>query len=149
MNTVRTLFSKIRALFFKFRENAGETSPPPPSSYAPVINYIIGSSQSQLCKNNSCSVKLQGGPLDHNPRKIHVEDSWIIILRNNSKCLLLNDKQVSHDILFNLLEEIQNTKKRNTSESKERKFEKKVREIGWVILIFMYLYLYLLFSLAS
>ena len=30
-------------------------------------------------------VKLQGGPLDHNPRKIPVEDSLIIILQNNSK----------------------------------------------------------------
>ena len=50
------------------------------------------SSHSQLCKKNSCSVKLQGGTLDHNPRKIPVENSWIIILQNNSKCLLLNDK---------------------------------------------------------
>ena len=56
---------------------------------------MIGSSHSQLCKKNSCSVKLQGGPLDHNPRKIPVEDSWIIILQNNSKCLLLNDKQTN------------------------------------------------------
>ena len=61
---------------------------------------MIGSSHSQLCKKNNCSVKLQGGPLDHNP----VENSWIIILRNNSKCLLLNDKQMLHEILFSLLQ---------------------------------------------
>ena len=50
---------------------------------------MIGRSHSQLCKKNSCSVKLQGGPLDHNSRKIPVENSWIIMLQNNSKCLLL------------------------------------------------------------
>ena len=79
-------------------------------------------------RKNSCSVKLQGGPLNHNPRKIPVKNSWIIILQNNSKCLLLNDKQVPHEILFNLLQlfdEIQNTKKVKTRESKERRFEKK------------------------
>ena len=65
---------------------------------------MIGSSHSQLCKKNSCSVKLQGGPLDYNPRKIPVENSWIIILQNNSKCLLLNDEQVPHEILFSLLQ---------------------------------------------
>ena len=92
---------------------------------------MIGSSHSQLCKKNSCSVKLQGRPLDHNPRKIPVENSWIIILQNNSTCPLLNDKQMPHEILFSLLlDEIQNTKKMKTRESKERKFEKKVREIG-------------------
>ena len=32
---------------------------------------------------------------------------------------------MSHEILFSLLDEIQNTKKMNTRESKERKFEKK------------------------
>ena len=37
---------------------------------------------------------------------------------------------MSHEILFSLLDEIQNTKKMKTRESKERKFEKKVREIG-------------------
>ena len=98
---------------------------------------MIGSSHSQLCKKNSCSVKLQGGPLDHNPGKIPVENSWTTVLQNNSKCLLLNDKQISHEILFSLLDEIQNTKKMKTRESKERKFEKKVREIGWVVLIFI------------
>ena len=117
-------FFQNQGTFFKFRKRAGQTSPNPPSNYVLVINYIIGSSQSQLCKNDSCSVKLQRGPLDHNPRKIHVEDSWIRILQSNSKCLLLNDKQMSHDILLSLLEEIQNTKKMNTPESKERKFEK-------------------------
>ena len=35
-----------------------------------------------------------------------------------------------HEILFNLLDEIQNTEKIITRESKERKFEKKVREMG-------------------
>ena len=102
-----------------------------------LINEVIGSSHSQLCKKNSCPVKLQGGPLDHNPRKIPVENNWIIILQNNSKCLLLNDKQMPHVMLFSLLEEIQNTKKTKTWEPKERKFEIKVREIGWVVLIFI------------
>ena len=58
-------------------------------------------------QKKSCSVKLQGGPLDHNPRKILAEDSWIIISQNNSKCLLLNDKQMPHDKLFSW----RNTKK--------------------------------------
>ena len=35
-----------------------------------------------------------------------------------------------HEILFSLLDEIINTKKMNTRESKERIFEKKVRETG-------------------
>ena len=42
-----------------------------------------------------------------------------------------------HEILFSLLDEIQSTIKINTGESKERKFETKVREIGRVVLIFM------------
>ena len=56
---------------------------------------MIGSSHAQLCKKNSCSVKLQGGPLDHNPSKIPVEDSWMIILQKNPKCLysIWNAKQ--------------------------------------------------------
>ena len=57
----------------------------------------------------------------------------MIILQNNSTCLLLNDKQMLHGILFSLLQlldEIQNTKNMKTPESKERKFVKKVREIG-------------------
>ena len=37
---------------------------------------------------------------------------------------------MSHEILFRLLDEIQNTKKMNTLESKERKFKKKVRVKG-------------------
>ena len=86
---------------------------------------MIGSSNSQLRKKNTCSVKLQDGPFDHNPTKIPVEDSWIIISQSNSKCLLLNDKQVPYEILFSLLDEIQNSKKMNTRELKERKFEKK------------------------
>ena len=36
-----------------------------------------------------------------------------------------------------LLDEIQNTKKINTQELKKRKFEKEVREVGWVVLIFI------------
>ena len=92
---------------------------------------MIGSSHSQLCKKNSCFVKLQGGPLDHTLGKLPVKNSWIIILQNNSKCLLLHDKQMPHEILFSLLDEIQ------TRESKERKFEQKVREIGWVVLTFI------------
>ena len=39
------------------------------------------------------------------------------------------------EILFSLLEEIQNTKKMNTLS--ERKFKKKVREIGGVVLTFI------------
>ena len=54
----------------------------------------------------------------------------MIILQSKSKCLLLIDKQMSQEIQFSLLDEIQNTKKLNTGESKERKFEKNVREIG-------------------
>ena len=101
---------------------------------------MIGSNHSHLWKKNGCSVKLQGEPLYHNLRKIPVENNWIIILQNNSKCLLLNDKQMPHKILFSLLQlldEIQNTKKMKTRESKERKFKKQVTEIGWVVLIFM------------
>ena len=72
---------------------------------------MIGSNDSQLSKKNSCSVKLQGGPLDSSPRKISVEDSRMIMLQNTSKCLLLNDKQMLQKILFGLLDQIQNTKK--------------------------------------
>ena len=96
---------------------------------------MIGSEHSQVCKKNSCSVKLQGDPLDYNPRKIPVKNSWIIILQNNSKLLLLIVKQMPHEILFS--DEIQNTKKMKTQKLKERKFEKKVRGIGWVVLIFI------------
>ena len=86
---------------------------------------MIGSSHSQLCKKNSCSVKLQCGPLDHNPRKTPLDGSWKTILQNNPKCLLLIDKQMPHEIQFSLLDEIQNRKKLNTRESKEKKIEKK------------------------
>ena len=68
---------------------------------------------------------MEGGLLDHNPRKIHAEDSLIIILQDKSKCLLLNDKQMPHERQFSLLDEIQNRKKMDKQESKERKFEKK------------------------
>ena len=51
-----------------------------------------------------CSEKLQGGPLDLNPRKMPAENSWIIILQSNSKCLLSNDKQMPREILFSFLE---------------------------------------------
>ena len=47
-----------------------------------------------------------------------------MILQNNSKCLLLNGKQIPQEMLFSLLDEIQNTKKMNKRESKERKFKK-------------------------
>ena len=43
---------------------------------------------------------------------------------------VLNDKQMPHKILFSLLDQIQNTKKMNTHESKERKFEKKEEKYG-------------------
>ena len=64
-----------------------------------------------------CSVKFQGGPLDHNPRKTPLEDSWLIILQDNSKCLLLTGKQIPQEMLFRLFDETQNTR-----ESKERKY---------------------------
>ena len=97
---------------------------------------MIWSRHSHLCKKNSFSVKLQSGPLDHNSRKIPVENSWII-LQNYSKCLLLNDKQMPHEILFNLLDKIYHTKKINTPESKKKEIWKKVKEIGWAVLIFI------------
>ena len=37
MTKIRILFPKIRALSFNFQESAAETSPSPPSSYAPVV----------------------------------------------------------------------------------------------------------------
>ena len=74
-------------------------------------------------------------PLDHNPRKIPVDDTLIIVLQINIKFLLLNDTQMPHKILSSLLDKIQNTKKLNTRESKERTFEKKVRELVVLILI--------------
>ena len=37
MSKIRVLFPKIRALSSNFQESAGETSPSPPSSYAPVV----------------------------------------------------------------------------------------------------------------
>ena len=42
-----------------------------------------------------------------------------------------------HEILFSLLDEIQNIIKMNTLELKERKFQTKEREIGRVVLIFI------------
>ena len=96
---------------------------------------MIGSSHSQLCKKSSYSVKLQSGPLDHNPRKIPMGDCWIIILQNNSKCLLLNNNATRDTVQFVR----RNTKHKKVEhrESKERKFEKNVREVGWVVLIFV------------
>ena len=73
-----------------------------------------------------------------NSRKMPVEDRWMIILQNNSKCLLLNDKQMSHEIQFNLIDEIQNTRKLNIRESEKSK-EKIVTLIGWVVLVFAFL----------
>ena len=100
---------------------------------------MIGSSHSQLCKKYSCSVKLQGGPLDHNPRKIPDEDSWIIILQNNFKCLLLNNNATGDTVQFVRPNTEQKKVEHTWIERKE--FEKKVREIGWVVLIFIELYL--------
>ena len=37
MTKVRRLFPKIRALSSNFKKSAGETSPSPPSSYAPIV----------------------------------------------------------------------------------------------------------------
>ena len=37
ITTIRILFSKIRATSSKIQESAEETSPSPPSSYAPVV----------------------------------------------------------------------------------------------------------------
>ena len=37
MTKVRRFFPKIRALSSNFKESAGETSPSPPSSYAPKV----------------------------------------------------------------------------------------------------------------
>ena len=54
----------------------------------------------------------------------------MIVLQNNSKCLLLNVKQIPYQIQFSLLDEIQNTKKMNTGKSKEKRIENKVRETG-------------------
>ena len=71
------------------------------------------------------------------PRKTSAENSWIIILQNNYKCLLLNDKKMLHEILLSLFDEMQNTKKMKTWELKERTFKSEVREIGWMVLIFI------------
>ena len=57
------------------------------------------------------------------PRKTSAENSWIIILQNNYKCLLLNDKKMLHEILLSLFDEMQNTKKMKTWELKERTFK--------------------------
>ena len=70
----------------------------------------------------------------------------MIILQHNSTCLLLNDKQMPHEILFSLLQlldKIQNTKKMKTRESKERKFEKKSKRnrVSCYIYIVMFAFL--------
>ena len=98
---------------------------------------MIGSSYLQLQKENSCSVKLQGRNFDHNPRKILVEYSCIKILRNNSKCLLLNDKQIPHEILLSLLDKIKTRKKYEYTRIERKEILKKAREIGYVALIFL------------
>ena len=102
---------------------------------------MIGSSHAQLCKKNSCSIKLQGGPLDHTLGRTHswpypLEDTWVLILQNNSKCVLLNDNQMPHEILFSLLDKIQNNKNEHTR-IERKEIETKVREIGRVVLIFI------------
>ena len=66
-----------------------------------------------------------------------MEYNSILILQNNSKWLLLNDRQIQHEILSSLFDEIQNAIKMNTRKWKETKFETKVREIGRVVLIFI------------
>ena len=48
---------------------------------------------------------------------------------------------MQHEIFFSLSDKIK-TQKLKTQESKERKFEEKVREKGWVVLIFIKLHLY-------
>ena len=67
--------------------------------------------------------KVQRGSLNHKPRKIPLEGSWIIILQNISKCLLLNDKQMPHEILFSLLDEIRNTKQGRSEGTSSVAFE--------------------------
>ena len=79
---------------------------------------MIESSHSQLCNKNSCSVKLQGEPLEHNPRTVNSscllnctenEFQFLVknimnlaifcqpaVLQNNSRCLLLNDTNKCH-----------------------------------------------------
>ena len=44
---------------------------------------------------------------------------------------------MSHEILFSLLDEIQNIKKTNARQLKEMKFEKEVRAVGGVVLKFI------------
>ena len=57
MNLVRTLFPKIRALFFKFWKSAEETSPPPTSSYTPDGLYSLD------CLFNECRGNLREAKL--------------------------------------------------------------------------------------
>ena len=97
---------------------------------------MVGSSHLQLRKKY-CSVKFQDGPLGHNLRQIPVEDSWIIILQNDSKYLLSINKQMPHEILFSLLDKIQNKKDEQTR-IERKEIWKKVKGIGWVILIVIY-----------
>ena len=46
----------------------------------------------------------------------------MIILQNNAKCLLLNEKQMllNNEILLSLLDEIQNTQKRSKLENRKK-----------------------------
>ena len=41
--TIRAFFPQIRALFSNFRKRTGQTSSPPPSSYAPVFDTTVSS----------------------------------------------------------------------------------------------------------
>ena len=59
----------------------------------------------------------------------------MIILQNNAKCLLLNEKQMllNNEILLSLLDEIQNTQKRSKHENRKKgnlKKKVKVNETG-------------------
>ena len=42
MTTIRAFFLQIRTLFHNFWKRAGETSPPPPSSYVSARPTLIG-----------------------------------------------------------------------------------------------------------
>ena len=49
--------------------------------------------------------------------------------------------EISKNTVFYRIKETQNTKKMKTRELKEKKFEKKVKAIGWVVLVVMFAFL--------
>ena len=98
---------------------------------------MIRSSHSQLCKKNSCSVKLQGEPLDHNLRKIPVQGSWIKILWSNSKCLLLNKKANATQDTVQFVRQNTKHKKDEHTRIERNKIWKTDKRIGWIVLIFI------------